>query len=247
MHYYKRNIGDYAKKAGRLTMLQHGAYTLLIDSCYDREIFPTLEQAIEWTWASTEAEVDAVKFILTKFFVLNSDGQYVQNRILGELLHYHENADKNKRIAIEREAKRKANRTKREQFVNEAPPNHKPLTINQEPSTINHHSVSKDTGEKSPLSTDEIIFGYGVPLLTNAGTADKQARSFLGGLRKSHGDDALVNALRDCIRAKPLQPLEWLAKTLPPAGAKPKLNKQEALEASNRAVVERLLKKEGLA
>jgi len=50
MHYYKRNLGDYAKKAGRLTMLQHGAYTLLIDSCYDREVFPTLEQALEWTW-----------------------------------------------------------------------------------------------------------------------------------------------------------------------------------------------------
>jgi uncharacterized protein YdaU (DUF1376 family) len=46
MHYYKRNLGDYAKKTGRLTMLQHGAYTLLIDSCYDREKFPTLEQAI---------------------------------------------------------------------------------------------------------------------------------------------------------------------------------------------------------
>jgi hypothetical protein len=99
-------------------------------------------------------------------------------------------------------------------------------------------SVSKDTGDKSPMTTDEIIFGYGVPLLTNA--------SFLGGLRKSHGDDALVNALRDCIRAKPLQPLEWLAKVLPPDGVKQKLNKQEALEASNRAVVERLLKKEGL-
>ncbi len=57
MHYYKKNIGDYHKKAGRLTMLQHGAYTLLMDSCYDREEFPTLEQAIEWVWASTTEEV----------------------------------------------------------------------------------------------------------------------------------------------------------------------------------------------
>jgi len=29
MHYFKRNIGDYHKKAGRLSMLEHGAYTLL--------------------------------------------------------------------------------------------------------------------------------------------------------------------------------------------------------------------------
>jgi uncharacterized protein YdaU (DUF1376 family) len=133
MHYYKRNLGDYAKKAGRLTMLQHGAYTLLIDSCYDREIFPTLEQALEWTWASTEAEVEAVKFVLSRFFLLDKDGCYVQDRILAELLHYQKNADTNKRIADEREAKRKENRTKRVQSVDEAPPNQEPLTTNHKP------------------------------------------------------------------------------------------------------------------
>ena len=122
MHYYKRNLGDYAKKAGRLTMLQHGAYTLLIDSCYDRELFPTLEQALEWTWASTEAEVEAVKFVLSRFFVLDKEGCYVQDRILEELLHYHKNADTNKRIADEREAKRREKRTNRVQSVDEAPP-----------------------------------------------------------------------------------------------------------------------------
>jgi uncharacterized protein YdaU (DUF1376 family) len=133
MHYYKRNLGDYAKKAGRLTMLQHGAYTLLIDSCYDREVFPTLEQALEWTWASTEAEVDAVKFVLSRFFTLDKDGCYVQDRILAELLHYHKNADTNKRIADEREAKRRGNNTNRVQVVDEAPPNQEPLTINHKP------------------------------------------------------------------------------------------------------------------
>ena len=138
MHYYKRNLGDYAKKAGRLTMLQHGAYTLLIDSCYDRELFPTLEQALEWTWASTEAEVEAVKFVLSRFFVLDKEGCYVQDRILEELLHYHKNADTNKRIADEREAKRREKRTNREQVVDEAPPNQEPLTNNQEPIVKQH-------------------------------------------------------------------------------------------------------------
>jgi uncharacterized protein YdaU (DUF1376 family) len=133
MHYYKRNLGDYAKKAGRLTMLQHGSYTLLIDSCYDREVFPTLEQALEWTWASTEAEVEAVKFVLSRFFTLDKDGCYVQDRILQELLEYHAKADTNKRIAIERETKRREKSTNREPIVNEPPPNHKPITINHKP------------------------------------------------------------------------------------------------------------------
>ena len=113
------------------------------------------------------------------------------------------------------------------------------------PDTPILNSVPSGTGGKPPITDpDEIIFGYGVPMLTNAGTAEKQARSFLGGLRKHHGDAALINKLRECARAKPLQPLEWLAAALPPAGVAPKLNSQEALEASNRAVAERFLAEE---
>lgn len=142
MHYYKRNLGDYAKKCGRLTMMQHGAYTLLIDACYDREVFPTLRDSIEWTWASSKEEIEAVEFVLSRFFTLEN-GVYTQHRIVFELSEYHSKADQNKRIAMERETKRAAIRTNRAPVVNapspeqhEAPPNHKPLTTNQEPLVV---------------------------------------------------------------------------------------------------------------
>jgi len=144
MHYYKRNLGDYAKKAGRLSMLQHGSYTLLIDACYDREQFPTLEEAIEWTWASTTEEIEAVTFVLRKFFTLEN-GIYVQKRIQEEIAEYHGKAKTNRRIAIERETKRKENSTNRAKEntnrvsdVNEPPPNHKPLTNNHKPLEETH-------------------------------------------------------------------------------------------------------------
>jgi len=169
MHYYKRNLGDYAKKAGRLTMLQHGSYSLLMDACYDREKFPTLEEAIEWTWASTEAEVEAVKFVLSRFFTLDKDGCYVQERILDELLHYHKNADTNKRIADEREAKRREKRTNREQSVDEAPPNQEPLTINQEPlfiePTVLVPSPKVERTPAAPISEIVELFNSKLPQL----------------------------------------------------------------------------------
>jgi len=169
MHYYKRNLGDYAKKAGRLTMLQHGSYTLLMDACYDREKFPTLDEAIEWTWASTEAEVEAVKFVLSRFFTLDKDGCYVQERILDELLHYHKNADTNKRIAEEREAKRREKRTNREQSVDEAPPNQEPLTINQEPidiePTVLVPSPKVERTPAAPISEIVELFNAKLPQL----------------------------------------------------------------------------------
>jgi hypothetical protein len=107
----------------------------------------------------------------------------------------------------------------------------------------NRDSVANATGGKPPMSPEEIIFTYGVPLLVNAGSTEKHARSFLGGLRKGRDDADVVNVLRDCLRAKTMQPLEWLAAALPPVGkgqAKP--NSQEALEAQNRAVADRFLK-----
>ncbi|WP_180076887.1 YdaU family protein [Acinetobacter sp. YH12251] len=150
MHYYKRNIGDYAKKAGRLSMLEHGAYTLLMDAIYDRETFPTLEEALDWAWARDEAEIAAVKFVLTKFFELQNDGRYVQKRICDELMDYKAKAETNARIAKQREEKRKS-KNEPSRNVHEAceekhepSPNHKPLTINQEPLTNNQYKYTFD-------------------------------------------------------------------------------------------------------
>lgn len=168
MHYYKRNLGDYAKKAGRLTMLQHGAYTLLIDACYDREVFPTLEQAVEWAWASTDAEIDAVTFVLNRFFVLE-DGRYVQGRISDELLTYHKTAGTNKRIANERETKRRELGTKRTRSVNEPPPNHKPLTTNHEPITNKTKAKMPTPDGVSPeLWSDYLSVRKGKPMTHTA-------------------------------------------------------------------------------
>ena len=94
-------------------------------------------------------------------------------------------------------------------------------------------SVPSGTGGKPPMSTEEIIFGYGVPLLVSAGSTDKAARSFLGGLRKGHGDGPLIDSLRNCLREKPLQPLEWLAAALPPGGQSAKPGKHSGFEKLN--------------
>ena len=88
-------------------------------------------------------------------------------------------------------------------------------------------------GKPPAMNPDEIIFTYGLPLLTNAGTPEKQARSFLGGLRKAHGDEALIDKLRECLKTKPLQPLEWLAAALPPTGSGPRKPAPENFNAIN--------------
>ena len=145
MHYFTRNIGDYHKKAGRLSILQHGAYTLLLDACYDRERFPTLEEAIDWTWAHSAEERKAVEFVLRKFFILK-DGLYVQDRIREEIEAYRQKGITNKRIAVEREERRRAEKhassTTRAQGVNDSSPNQEPITNNHKPITSNQLDYS---------------------------------------------------------------------------------------------------------
>lgn len=144
MHYFKRNIGDYHKKAGRLSMLEHGAYTLLIDACYDRERFPTLDDAIEWTWARSDDEVAAVKFVLSKFFTL-IDGVYTQKRIQEEIDAYHAKSLKNQEIALAREAARRA---ERERIEHETCTD-RHLTTNQEPITTNQEEIKSSCPQQA--------------------------------------------------------------------------------------------------
>jgi uncharacterized protein YdaU (DUF1376 family) len=109
-----------------------------------------MEEAIEWTWASTHEELEAVRFVLCRFFTLE-DGCYVQNHIREDMAEYHKNAETNRRIALDREAKRKRSSTNRAPDVHEAPPNHKPLTTNQEPVTIEKEPRKRST-KKCPAS-----------------------------------------------------------------------------------------------
>jgi uncharacterized protein YdaU (DUF1376 family) len=251
INYYKFNIGDYSAATRHLTMLEHGAYRLLLDVYYTTEkALPSdIKAAARKAGARSKEEMAAVEVVLTEFFVLTEEG-WIQNRCESEIAVFQSKAEANRVIGKKGGRPKKVTQAVPDgnpeitQTVSEINPL-KTLTTNQEPLTINH-SVTEVTGVKPPMTPDEIIFGYGVPILTNAGTAEKQARSFLGGLRKAHGDDALVNALRECIRAKPLQPLEWLAKTMPPQGsASTKPNKQEALEARNRAIADEWATEQG--
>lgn len=194
MHYYKRNIGDYAKKAGRLSMLEHGAYTLLIDACYDRERFPTEAEAIEWAWARSDAEIDAVRFVLSRFFVL-TDGLYVQDRINDEVVQYQRNAETNARIATEREEKRRSRERSVNgscKDVNEPPPNQEPRTTNQEPLTRKDKTRKPRPQPPGCLSVDDLV---------SEGVDAQVAKDWLQ-VRKDKGAKTLTQTAWDGVKTE---------------------------------------------
>ena len=76
MNYYARYCGGYAKKTARLTLMQHGAYTLLLDEYYSTEqpLPDNMDELFRLCRAMSKAEQDAVLFVVERFFPLGEDG-----------------------------------------------------------------------------------------------------------------------------------------------------------------------------
>lgn len=79
MNYYERHLGDYAKDTGHLSILEHGAYTLLLDRYYSTEAGIPETQAFRLARARTPEEREAVEVVLAEFFEL-IDGVWINRR-----------------------------------------------------------------------------------------------------------------------------------------------------------------------
>lgn len=84
MNYYERHLGDYAKDTAHLSMLEHGAYTLLLDRCYATEAGIPEAQAHRIARARTKEERAAVDAVLAEFFTLEA-GIWLNKRAVEEI------------------------------------------------------------------------------------------------------------------------------------------------------------------
>ena len=85
--------------------------------------------------------------------------------------------------------------------------------------------LPSSTGEKHAEQPADPIFGTGLALLVRKGVPEKSARSFLGMLRKSCGDDLAAAAL--LVRAESddvSDPVAWLTKAAKATKAGPQLS-----------------------
>lgn len=107
-------------------------------------------------------------------------------------------------------------------------------------------SVPSGTGgEAPPKAADEMtkdeLWSAGKSLLMQAGMPKEQCGSFVGKLVKDYTDKIVIDAVRTAVVERPADPASFLkALCQRISGQRGKPNKQEALEAQNRAVAERL-------
>ena len=91
--WYPRDMGKYARDTKHLSMMEHGAYNLMLDYYYstgglpqvsnagsNASLMPDHSRVYRLCSAMTKAEQDAVDSVLKMFFVLNPDGYYTQEK-----------------------------------------------------------------------------------------------------------------------------------------------------------------------
>jgi uncharacterized protein YdaU (DUF1376 family) len=120
VNYYQRHLGDYAKDTSHLSMLEHGAYTLLLDRYYSTDGPIPADQAHRLTRAKSREERAAVDVVLAEFFEL-IEGCWSNRRAEEEL------GKANSRIEVAQANGKRGGRKPRTNPATKAEPNRNPL------------------------------------------------------------------------------------------------------------------------
>jgi uncharacterized protein YdaU (DUF1376 family) len=151
MNYYERHLGDYAKDTGHLTMLEHGAYTLLLDRYYGTEQGIPADQVYRLARARSDEERLAVDAVLTEFFTLTQDNLWVNGRAEEEI-------EKMKvKINSARENGKKGGRPKNEAVVQAKEPINNPMETEQKPSGLflGSKTITQSKAHQTPDTSNQ--------------------------------------------------------------------------------------------
>jgi uncharacterized protein YdaU (DUF1376 family) len=219
MNYYKRHIGDYAAATRHLSMLEHGAYTMLLDTYYTTEqpLPVDVKAAARKAGARSKDEVAAVEVVLAEFFTLQADGWH-SARCDVEIAAYQSKAESNRVVGTRGGRPKKPPKNNHDGFVLEThmvsenddsrnhpgtlTTNHKPLTINQG-AFVEHQQGGPD----GPAHADFENGNAG-----DSGTDNREAQAVAEAMRAAGlADVSATNPKLRALLAAGLTPAELLA------------------------------------
>ena len=182
MNYYERHLGDYAKDTAHLSMLEHGAYSLLLDRYYGTEMGIPISQAHRLARARSKEEKQAVDDVLAEFFQL-VDGVWINQRAEEEI------AKAQVKINAAKENGKKGGRPPRVKSGSETETQEKPGGL-----FVGSETETQEKAHQSPVTS----------LHVNPSTQPSSPTEPVVALEKFGSDD--FRAIPDV----PVQPGQWL-------------------------------------
>ena len=228
LHYYTFNIGDYRRDTTHLTLLEHGIYRQLIDTYYlsERPLCADHATLMRTHCVRTEDEQKALESVLKDFFDL-IDGAYHHkgcNKNIGQYREKSEKASNSAKARWEKNANALPTQSERN-AIGMLPNNHKPITNKQEPikDIRTAKAVACPVGVKDQVWEDF--------LKIRKAKRSPMTETALQSIQKecAKAGWSLDQALQECVsRGWQGFKAEWVQTRIQ--------NKQEALEARNKAV-----------
>jgi len=203
----------YEADTAHLSILEDGAYNRLLRLCWR---CPQCKMPDDDAWiyrqmrANSSTEKAAVDRVLAEFFK-RGKGKVWSPKLL-EIHAQVSVAHSSKSEAGKRGAAAKALK-KKEAEASTAKATLKQPEPEPEPERKSSEAIASGDFAADPVKA---IFDAGVQVLTGAGLSDRQARAFVGKLRKDHPDQdgQILGAIMDCGRAGAVDPIPWITAAL---------------------------------
>lgn len=220
MNFYKHHIGDYAAATAHLSWDEDMAYTRLLRWYYQHEkAIPGDQRAVyRLARAQSKQQREAVDAVLEEFFTLEDDGWH-QKRCDEELVRANAQAEANRRVAADREERRRKFReasTNRADTANESsnescnPPEHESFPSREPSQTPDSRRQTPDRKAGTPHTT-----GQAPDVGTPAGHA--AAALNCAGRRVTSQDPRLIAAVDEGVTSAQLIELAGLYPDKPAA------------------------------
>lgn len=189
MNFYKHFLGDYARDTAHLSMMEHGAYRLMLDHYYATGKSLPADKGLLYRIckAQSKAERSAVDLVAEQFFAVNGDGSRHNKRADKEI------ADTNAYATAQAE---RAN--KRWNKPTDMPV-HMPTHVQAQSPIDASHSHSHRKEQEPAADAAQTVWDFGVTILGEQGIKEKSARSFLASVLKDWDAALVESALRSAV------------------------------------------------
>ena len=214
--YFNLYPRDFEADTSHLSLEEDGAYNRLLRLCW---MTPGCSLPDDDAWIMRRMRVDqetydrVVRVVLAEFFVRKS-GRVSNARIAREYDQASTSHEK-RVLAGKSGGKAKALKTNKTDTSNATAI---PKQPEPEPEPEESSSVANAT-DSDAVDPAKAVWDAGVKILGASGVSDRQARSFVGKLRKDHPgqDSQILSAIMDCGRAGAVDPIPWITARLRPA------------------------------